>query len=433
MVLKQKSNVNIWGKTSSGKKVTVITSWNERAYHVIPTPDGKFKVSLKTPKAGGPYSVTIDDGDKIVLENVMIGEVWICSGQSNMEMPMKGYNSKQTIKNGAELIANSSNNQLRLFSVKKLHSPILKDDCDGAWQASNPAVVPSFSAVAFQYGQLLQKKLQVPIGIIDASVGGTPIRDWMGDSFDQFAEMYPNSSKDSENRQPKVFFNSMIYPLRNYAVSGFIWYQGEADRAKPELYIEMMSAMVKEWRSIWTNRNLGFYYAQIAPWTYPDDKSVLKSAFMRSTQYNLLKKIKNSGIAITADVGSDQSIHPPDKTTVAERLVRIALAKTYKETITYQGPEFSSLKTKGEKISLSFNYVGKGLALNEIITGNFEVAGSDQLFYPANAKLVGKKIELISAKVKQPIAVRYCFKDYFIGNLYNNDGLPAVPFRTDNW
>ncbi|RZJ77682.1 MAG: sialate O-acetylesterase [Flavobacterium sp.] len=433
MVIKQQSKVKLWGYTSISKTLTITTSWDQKKYIVKSGKHGFFETLIKTPRAGGPYQIIFDDGDKKILDDILIGEVWLCSGQSNMEMPLKGYSSKQFITNSTELIANAENYNLRLFQANKSHSDTLKLDNNGLWQLSTPKSVTNFSALAYQFGQLLQLKLKVPVGIIDASVGGTTIRNWMGNSYSQFAEMYPNANLDPENRRPNVFFNGMIYPLRNFAVSGFIWYQGEADRAKHLLYQKMMKAMVNEWRQLWDLRKLGFYYVQIAPWTYPDDKGVLKSPYMREAQQKIQQTLSNTEMVVTADIGSDQSIHPPNKTEIAKRLLNIALAKTYKLNVPYQSLNISSFKKQKNSLLLKFKHTYGQLIVNENETDNFEIAGANQIFYPAKVVVHKHKLIVFSEKIIDPIAVRYGFKNYFKGNIFNKIGLPAAPFRTDNW
>lgn len=432
MVLKQKSKVNLWGKAEPGIKVTIMTSWNGRSVTADADQAGNWKTSITTPSAGGPYKITFDDGVKITLDNVMLGEVWLCSGQSNMYMPMKG-NPGQPILNSEKIIADATNNSLRLFTVTKALSKEIKNDCDGNWVVSSPQTARDFSALAFQFGQMLQKKLNVPVGMINTSYGGTPIRSWMGDSFDEFAAMYPTPKADEGPKAPKVLYNAMIAPLIPFTISGFLWYQGEGDRMSPDLYKKMMPAMVNEWREKWGQGNLGFYYAEIAPWLYAEDRKPNQAPYLREAQFETLKDMGRSGMAVTADVGSDQAIHPPDKTTVAERLLKIALAETYDHKINYKGPEYVSIAIKGTVAILNFKHADGGLVLKNRGLENFEIAGEDQIFHPAAVKITGSKLEVSSEKVSVPVAVRYAFKNYGVADLYSKEGLPAVPFRTDKW
>lgn len=431
MVLKQKTKVNVWGKSPAGSKVRIISSWDAKVYTAIADQQGKWKTMISTPAAGGPYTLSFDDGDKTTLNNILIGEVWLCSGQSNMAMPMKG-NTGQPILNSADIIAQSANTNLRLFTVKRTMSEVPLDDCSGEWKVSSPESVPDFSAVAFQFGQMLQRQLNVPVGMIASSWGGTPIRSWMDTGFDEFAKMYPENKGPITSKSPQVLYRGMIAPIVPFTLSGFLWYQGEGDKNTPDLYERMMPALIKEWRSKWGQGDLGFYYVQIAPNNYKEKAGAYYSAYLREAQVNAAKKLKRAGVAITTDVGSDKTIHPPNKTLVAERLFKQAMAKTYGAKGIYEGPEYKSIKVQGQKAILSFKNTGSGLMLKSD-EPNFEIAGADQVFHKASAKLIGNTIEVESAAVTQPVAVRYAFKDYFIGNLFNKEGFPATSFRTDRW
>lgn len=431
MVLKQKAKVNVWGKASPNSEIRVTSSWDHKVYTTKSDQQGKWKTTLSTPSAGGPYTISFNDGEEIVLSNILIGEVWLCSGQSNMEMPMKG-NTNQPITNGPEIIAKSANNNLRLFTVKRETSEVPLDDCSGEWLVSSPETVPAFSAVAFQFGQMLQKQLNVPVGMIASSWGGTPIRSWMDSSFDEFSKMYPETKGPVTSKSPQVLYNGMIAPILPYTLSGFLWYQGESDKNTPDLYEKMMVAMIKEWRGKWNQGDLGFYYVQIAPNNYKEKSDAYYSAYLREAQINASKKLSRTGVAVTTDIGSDQTIHPPNKTLVAQRLFKQAMAKTYGVKGVYEGPDYKSMKIKGQKVVLNFKNFGSGLLMkgNE---PNFEVAGEDKVFHQATAKLVGNTIEVESSEVIQPVAVRYAFKDYFTGNVFNKEGFPATSFRTDKW
>lgn len=396
----------------------------------------KRKQQVLTPVAGGPFRITFDDGSMTVLENILVGEIWICSGQSNMAMPMKGKNKSQPTLNSEKVIAASGNDQIRLFTVKQSISSAPKDDCEGIWAAATPQTTPDFSAIGFQSGQFLQKQLNVPVGLINTSWGGTSISLWMSDSFEQFAKLYPadNFAGKANAKKPKSLYNAMIAPLSKLTISGFIWYQGEADKAVSSLYLKMLPAMVKEWPANWRQGDLPFYYAQIAPYTYGGNiKMARMGASQREAQLEALNDISNAAMVVTADVGSAETIHPPDKTTVADRFARAALGQTYRMKIAYKGPEVSGMKVSGSKAVIKLNNTGNSLVLKKGDPANFEVAGEDKVLYPATVKVDGSKLWLSSSSVAKPVAVRYGFKNYFMGNLFNADGLPASPFWTDHW
>lgn len=430
MVLQQCSRANLWGEAKMKSTVKVTASWDNKTYTTIADENGNWKLAVKTPKAGGPFKLSFDDGEKLELDNVLVGEVWVCSGQSNMEMPLSGFKN-QPILNSESIIANSKNDKLRVFKVSRAISSTPSNDCEGVWKLSAPENAAEFSAVAFQFGQMLQKELGVPVGIIVTSWGGTPIQAWMGKSLTGFQKEDKLNNGKITSSSPNVLYNAMIFPLISYTIKGFLWYQGESDRHNPEPYDDKMNAMVKEWREDWQQGNLPFYFVQIAPWIYKgggkNDVSII-----RESQLNASKNIPNTAMAVTLDIGADNTIHPPDKTSVAERLFKCALGNTYRKNISYKGPEFRSIKTKGSNAIVSFKY-GKGLMLKNQQSENFEIAGVDKVFYKADAKVNGRRIELSSKKVSAPVAVRYGFNDYLIGDLFNRDALPASPFRTDDW
>ncbi len=433
MVLQQKSKAALWGKSVPDAMLHITTSWDNKSYEIPVAESGDWKLNLKTPQAGGPYTITFSDKDGTVeLKNVFIGEVWICSGQSNMEMPMLGKKN-QPILNSEEIIQNSSNSGLHLFNVKRAFKTSPQNDFNGAWSQANPETVAHFSAVAYQFGNMLQEELDVPVGIIVSSWGGTPIRAWMSeDELTEFPE-YSKSNDGAEFRQPSVLYNAMLAPITSYSVAGFLWYQGENDRSTSNIYAKALPAMVNQWREDWNNDDLPFYYVQIAPFHYRGDKGKVYAPLMREAQLNSLSEMKNAGMVVTSDIGSNNTIHPPDKTTVARRLSNLALNNTYcKKVFKYSGPEFKSFKVKDDKVIIKFKNK-HGLKLTPKDTKNFEVAGEDKKFYPADAMIENNKLILYSSQVKEPVAARYGFKNYFEGNLFNETGLPASSFRTDDW
>lgn len=433
MVLQQKSKTSLWGQSAADAQVKITTSWDQKDYTVIANANGKWILNLKTPKAGGPYTISFSDKDGAVnLENVFIGEVWLCSGQSNMEMPMVGKKN-QPILNSETIIKNAKNPKLHLFNVKRKQSSIPLNDVTGTWTLTNPQNVANFSAVAYQFGNMIQEKLNVPVGIIVSSWGGTPIRAWMSKNALEQIPQYASANDKADFRRPSVLYNAMLAPLTSYSVAGFLWYQGENDRRTSGVYKKALPIMVEQWREDWNNKNLPFYYVQIAPWYYRNDNGKQFAPLMREAQLEASTKIKNGEIVITSDLGSDKTIHPPDKTTVARRLANIALNETYGEKrIDIYGPDFKSFKVKANKVILKFNN-NDGLNLTDEISKNFEIAGKDKMFYPAEAIINNGKLILTSSEVEKPVAARYGFKNYFEGNLFNKAGLPASSFRTDNW
>jgi len=443
MVLQQQSNVFLWGKAENNAEVSVNTSWNKKEYRIRSDQSGKWKVTVVTPKAGGPYEISFSDGEKLTISNILIGEVWLCSGQSNMEIPFKGkaIYANQPILNAEAIIKEANNPGIRLFTAKRATAGNPKEDCEGVWNTTSPETVSEFSAVAYQFGKMLSDSLKVPIGLISTSWGGTRIEPWMPESsLKPFPEIkiIPGANIDTMKTPasaPTALFNGMIAPFVNYEIKGVIWYQGESNRIEAKAYEKLLPAMITGWRNQWNKKDLPFYYVQIAPFTYSTDKKPYYGVLIREAQYNALKNISNSGMAVAMDVGSEATIHPPDKTLVGNRLAFLALAKTYgKKKIVSEGPSYRSMDISGDKVTISFDHFGKGLKSvgNELL--NFEIAGADQVFYPATALILpGGKIEVRNAKVKSPLAVRYAFKNWVIGDFYNAEGLPASSFRTDSW
>lgn len=434
MVLQRNDNVKIWGQ-SSNKTVSVTTSWNNKKYKATTDNTQNWSVTVATPGAGGPYSITFNDGDKLTIQNVLIGEVWVCSGQSNMDMPVKGFKNQPTL-NSADILLEADNPQIRLIKYERTVSRTAQPENKSTfWQISNPQTAADFSAVAYQYAQILQRKLNVPVGVIMSTWGGTRIESWMTEnSLKSFPEIKVAEVSDPKKigpNDPTVLFNGMINPIVGYGIKGVIWYQGESNRVNSERYEEMMVSMVNEWRNLW-NRDLAFYYVQIAPYQYADKP--LAGALIREAQLKASKRIPNSGMAVTTDIGTANYIHPPDKTTVSKRLALQALANTYGlKGLPFASPVYKSMSTDKNVINITFDHAENGLSSFGKELSVFEIAGDDRVFYPAKAKITGIGVSVQSDKVKQPVAVRYAFKDWVVGDLYNTEGFPASSFRTDNW
>lgn len=433
MVLQQQSQAALWGNAKASASISIITSWNKRTYLTKSDNSGNWYVKVNTPAAGGPHHITISDGEKITLKNILIGEVWVCSGQSNMGMALRGNSSP--VLNSNEIILTADNKNLRLFQVATATSLTPLPDCKGQWDESNSESAREFSAVAFQFGQMLQKKLKIPIGLIQSEVGGTMIQSWMSaESLKAFPEVKIPTSLDTAkvpHKLPTALFNGKIAPLLGLTVKGFIWFQGESNRHEPELYGKLFPAMVADWRKQWKLGDIPFYYVQIAPMALKD--KTRSGLLIREAQLKAADIIPNSGIASAIDVGMETDIHFFDKTKPAQRLAYLALAKTYGlKGIAYSGPVFRSLKIDGNKAILSFDFADYLTSYRKPLT-LFEIAGSDKKFYPAKATINTDQIIVQSDEVAKPVAVRYAWSEWVVGELYNNDNLPASSFRTDNW
>ena len=443
VVLQQQTNVAIWGWANADKKVTLITSWNDIQYDTLTSKNGKWKLTIKTPVAGGPYEIKISDGKERIINNVLIGEVWLCSGQSNMEMPMKGY-SGQPVLGSNEAILKSKNENIRFITVPRSSKIEVQDDFEGHWLQAEPGTVANFSATAYYFAKLLNEVLDVPVGLIHVSYGGSCIETWMSkettETYEGVGIPQPGDSVKVPNRTPTVLFNSMLSPVIGYTIKGAIWYQGETNYINADQYTRLFSTMVKEWRTRWGQGDFPFYYAQIAPFDYrlykpgKDYYEKLNSAFLREAQLKALDVIPNSGMAVLMDLGEEFCIHPADKKTGSERLAYWALAKTYRiEGIGYACPVLKEMTVNDTSVILSFYNIPNGLTSygKEVI--NFEVAGNDKVFYPARAVLRRTSVILLCWEVKEPVAVRYAFKDYVVGELFSTEGIPVPSFRTDDW
>ncbi|MAX23870.1 MAG: sialate O-acetylesterase [Phycisphaeraceae bacterium] len=433
MVLQQETKVKFWGTSAEMREVTLAPSWNNEIYRTKSDKEGNWEFVLSTPSAGGPYDIVISDGAALTLGNVLIGEVWICSGQSNMAMPMRGL-LNQPVKGSNEAVARSENPNIRLFTVGRNSDLKPLDDFKGKWKHCLPGNVADFSAVGYFFGDLLNETLDVPVGLICTSWGGSKIEAWMS------ADVLRNynwveipkklEEKKRPNRTPTLLYNAMIHPMIGYGIRGIIWYQGESNKNKPEQYEELMQGLVESWRSDWGMGDFPFYYVQIAPFGY----NGLNSAFFREAQLKAADKIPNSGLVSLLDIGDEKGIHPAQKKEVGERLGFIALSKTYgKEGIAWSGPMLKDFRIAGRKVYLTFDHAEKGLTSYGKDLTNFTIAGNDRKFYPAQAKITKEGITLESDEVDNPVAVRYGFQDFVIGDLFNTAGLPASSFRTDDW
>ncbi|MDR0573979.1 MAG: sialate O-acetylesterase [Tannerella sp.] len=449
MTLQQNTKTNLWGWADAGKEVSVRCSWNNNTYTTKAGNDGKWILALNTPSAGGPYEIVISDGKEIKINNVMIGEVWLCSGQSNMEMPVSGVGNGDYVEYAQEFITLACPSRpLRMIQLERRYSVTPLDDCKAEWMTNNPESVGKISAAAYFFADYVQKTLNVPVGIIVTSFGGSNIETWMDEPT--LKKTFPDTDfsilkNESEYEKipfqtPTLLFNAMIMPLKNYAVKGVIWYQGESNIGSYQKYPALQKAMVGLWRELFNNPEMPYYFTQIAPFRYNDVVDNRKSAFLQEAQFRSMNEIENSGMVATVDIGDERSIHPQKKREVGERLAYWALGNTYGLPIKYKSPYYKSMETEEGKIIVYFEECDKGLhngqGRSASITG-FEIAGDDKVFHPAEAKILNNKgasaIEVSHPDVKNPVAVRYCFKNYQPGYLYNNYGLPLVPFRTDNW
>ena len=439
MVLQQQTDAAIWGWAKPNTPVRVTTSWDRKSYTAKSDGEGRWKLKVKTPAAGyTPYTITISDGKSVTLQNILIGEIWVCSGQSNMEMPMKGF-TNQPIEGGPEAIATSRNPGIRCFTMKKASRSTPQEEGEGTWEVAGPETTPAFTATGYFFGRMLNQALDVPVGLIHTSWGGSRIEAWMTPSSIKSVisdARIPATDAEikSQNGDPTVLYNGMLHPVVGYGIRGAIWYQGESNRNEPERYVELFDKMVREWRTIWGVGEFPFYYCQIAPYNYGGGG--LNSAFIREAQAKGMKTTPNTGMAVLMDSYSPGSIHPPKKKLAGDRLALWALAKTYgMDKIHYRSPEVQSVTMEGRVAVLTMDIPSNpGLTTYGKELLQFQIAGGDKRFHPAKAAISGNRIFVFSPNVEKPVAVRYCFNDTEATEIFTVEGnLPLASFRTDDW
>ena len=435
MVLQQQTTANIWGKATPNKQITLFTSWNLKRYKTTADNDGNWKFSFATTKAGGPYTIVISDGKSVTLSNIMLGEVWLCSGQSNMEMPMKGFQG-QPIEGGNMDILKSENSKIRLFRVTRKATLDAQTDVAGRWEEAMPVSVRDFSATAYYFGRLLQETLKVPVGLIASSWGGSAIEAWMNEemlaAFPQ--AKIPQTAENIKNphQTPTMLYQGMIHPLVGYAIKGVIWYQGESNRNRYESYAAMFKSMTDGWRAQWKQEQpIPFYFCQIAP--YGGYNGGANSALLREAQLNAAKE-PHTGMAVLMDTGEENCIHPAKKKEAGERLALLAITKTYNITgIESESPEYKNIEIKDNQVTVNFDKASMGLYAQGGESKLFMLAGEDKVFHPAQAKVQRNKVVVTSDSVPNPVAVRYAFENFVVGDLFGMGGLPVSSFRSDNW
>ena len=442
MVLQQQSEVSIWGWAAETSPVKIVTGWDDETYVLKSDKEGKWQAKIATPNAGGPFQLIIESGETITLEDVMIGEVWVCAGQSNMEMPLRGFRG-EPVANANDEIIRSTNPSIRMISVPRKSTTEPQVNFEGTWKKSAPGTSGDFSATAYYFAKLLNELTGVSIGLIDISYGGSNIEAWMSAKT---LSAYPDinipdndTAIGEPNRTPTVLYNGMLHPVIRYTMKGVIWYQGESNAQAPLQYEALFPDMVSQWRTEWGQGVFPFYYAQIAPFDYdlfyPEPKPwFANSAHLRDAQRKAQYTIPNSGMATLLDAGDMSTIHPMDKQTPGERLAWLALAKTYRfEGFGYDTPDYDELNIEDSLVTVTFKNLPNGLtAYGKEVTA-FEIAGKDQVFFPAKCIVRRKSVQIYSEMVKKPVAVRYAFTNAGPAQLFSTEGIPVSSFRTDAW
>ncbi|MBA4410486.1 MAG: sialate O-acetylesterase [Odoribacter sp.] len=431
MVLQQNTDVAIWGWSDPGETVKIVASWNSKdTVKVKADNTSAWKTTIKTIAAGGPYSIRILGSSKVELKNVMLGEVWICSGQSNMEWSV---NSK--IMNGEEEAAKATNPNIRIFHVQKIGAEFPQQTCNATWSVCSPETMRATSAIGYFFARELQQKLNVPVGIIVSAWGGTPAEVWIEKSriekdpvlnrhkYNQHFDWWPET--------PGALYNSMIFPVIPYGIAGAIWYQGESNCGNHQIYSQLMKTLIENWRADF-KKEFPFYLVQIAPYDYGDKGT---SEYLREQQELITKTVPNTGMVVVSDlVDNIKDIHPQNKLDVGKRLANYALAETYKQNMgAYKSPSFQTMQVEKDKLRISFSNATTGLKSTGKTPVKFLIAGDDQKFVPATAKIEGSTVVLSSKMVNTPVAVRFCFDDTSMPDVFSAEGLPLAPFRTDKW
>lgn len=443
MLMQQNAQVNIWGKADANKTVTIKTSWSRKAIKTVVSASGNWKATFQTPLTDGkPQTISISDGKTVTLKNILLGELWLCSGQSNMEMPMKGFKN-QPVENSNMDILNSKNSNIRLFTVKRNASLITQNDVTGQWQEANPETVKEFSATGYYFGRLLNKNLNLPVGLILSAWGGSSAEAWMSEemlkAFPQVKIPTSEEGIKDKNRASTMLYNAMIEPLVSLSMKGIIWYQGETNYDRANTYTEMFCTLVAGWRKNWVLKDtIPFYYCQIAPYDYSlvteKGKEVINSAYLREAQLKAETIIPKSGMAVLLDAGLKEGIHPPKKQIPGERLALLALTKTYNiQGVASESPLYKGIEIHNDTVQVSFDRAPMWITAKAGESKLFTVAGDDKVFYPAKAWIVRSKIYVKCEQVKNPVAVRYAFENYVEGDLFSTEGLPVPSFRSDNW
>ena len=476
MVLQQKRANPVWGSADPGEKITVVIGQQNR--HATADQQGNWKVKLNPLPAGGPYKMVIKGKSTVTFNDVLVGEVWVCSGQSNMQWPVSNSFNPDLESLTAKYP------RIRIISVPQVGTQEPQSNFNGKWEAVNPDNVQSFSAVGYFFGRTLHQALDVPIGLIDNAWGGSAAEAWVRKDvlaadkryqplLDQWAETEktfdfaklqanyhkqraawqeksqaarkagkpaPRAPRAPRNilagqHRPANLYNGVLKPIIGYGIQGVIWYQGESNASRAEQYGHLFPLMIKHWRDEWQQGDFSFYWVQLADFRAEVESPADSDwAELREAQTKSLS-LPNTGQAVITDIGEGRDIHPRDKQNVAQRLTRHALAKNYGLKIAHESPSFKSMEIKGNKAIIKFDHVSTGLyAFDTRDVRGFTIAGKDKKFHWATAQIAGRDTVIVSSEaVKTPVAVRYNWADNPIGNLTTRDPLPANSFRTDDW
>lgn len=439
MVLQQQTDAKLWGWTDAGKTVKVTVSWNQDNYVTKADKTGRWELFVKTPTASfDAQTLTISDGEPVALEDVLIGEVWLASGQSNMQMPLRGF-WNCPVEESAQTIALSAQyaNRIRFASIEQQHCYTPADKAKGTWKVCTPVNAANFGATAFYFAENLTRILNVPVGIINNAWGGSMIEGWFpAEILKEYGEAYTKEDilkEPQDYHRREIMYNGVHHPIVGYTIKGCIWYQGESNVGRHATVPERMARLISLWRSEWKQGDFPFYMVEIAPYEYGYDP---QGALLREAQHKVCDLTVNTGIISTSDLVYPyevNQIHPAQKEKVGQRLSYLALTETYKmEGIPTYSPKYKSMEIQGEKVRLTFDHITDAFNSVDEMQG-FEICGADRKFVPAKAKAENQQIVVYSDEVKEPVAVRYNFHNFCVGTVKGANGMPLIPFRTDNF
>lgn len=445
MVIEQNTDVNFWGWASPGKAVKVTTSWTKDKQTVTADKSGRWSIKVHSPKAGfTPLSITFNDGDRVTVNNILSGEVWLCGGQSNMEMPMEGWDNCPTKGYNDEMLAAGRHGGIHVCTIPRVWSDTIHTDADCSWKAVSAATLGEASATAYYFARTLYETLNIPVGIIVACRGGSTIEAWLTPENVKANTDLPLEIGAVKKRfgnwdsgYPACWYRGTLYPTIGYTVKGFIYYQGCSNVGSPVgYYSKLMKVLVDQWRKDFGSDKLPFYFVQISPYIYSNADDI-PAALLRDEQYKASKMISNCGMVCTEDLvypWETHNIHPAQKDKVGQRLATLALKHDYGySALLTENAEYESMSISHDTVTVKLRNMYRGFYPTGRMTG-FEVAGDDKAFHDAEAWTVGKNVvQMRCAAVKNPVAVRYCFRNFKLGDVHNSAGLPLVPFRTDNW
>jgi len=435
MVLQRGASDPVWGWATAGALVTV--RFAGQSHSTTAGPDGTWMIRLDSPEASAePRELTVQAqvggaSETVRFQDVVVGEVWLMSGQSNMQMPLRGYSSQPVLRSN-DAVARANDRNLRLFSVAHTVADEPADDVVGRWETSTSANAFDFSAIGHAFITYLTDVLDVPFGAIDSSWGGTPVEAWTkASTLIEVPGVDLTRDRRGPQHNPSALYNGMIAPLVPYGIRGALWYQGESNVGVAHLYEQIFSGMIEGWRMRFDRGDFPFYFVQIAPFEYGETNS----AYLREAQLNTMLNVPNTGMASTMDLGLERNIHPPEKILVGQRLAYWALANTYgMEAVRYSGPVYRKMTVEEGAAVLEFDHAPDGLSSFGAELTGFTLAGEDKVFHPAEALIVGGgNLRVSSEDVPHPVAVRYAWQNWIVGSLFNNAGLPASSFRTDEW